>query len=95
MGVVGMIVERMANLADRVTERYLADVVFAPHLIEKEFAGYEFARGRGQTQQHFHRFGWQVLGPCSTGHESLQGLYEQISKVKPLQEIGLHGVASG
>ncbi|MDX1508004.1 MAG: hypothetical protein R3358_06975 [Woeseiaceae bacterium] len=48
--VVGVVVERVTDLADRVAQRFLAAETFAPDFAQQRIASHEFAGGLGKTQ---------------------------------------------
>jgi hypothetical protein len=76
-----------------VTECLLAAIPHAPHIVQQDVAGDEFARSGRKTQQYFHRFWRQVLGSCPSCHPPLQGFDEQIPEIETLQKVGIHGVS--
>jgi hypothetical protein len=82
--VVGAVAQRMANLADGVTQGLRAAVARSPALFEQFFARNQFAGGSRETQQHFHGFGRQVRGSCSSRDLTFQGFYEEFTKIEAL-----------
>ena len=79
-----MVVQRVADLADRVTQCFLAAMAGSPDLVDERLPGDQCARAGGKAKQYFHRFWRQMYLFRSTGHQSLNGVDEQISQIKSL-----------
>ena len=84
-----MVIQCLAQLADRMREGLTACVAVSPNVAEQFFMGHDIARPRGEVQQYFDGLWPHMSGLTSVGYQPFQRLDQYIAQVESLYQLGL------
>ena len=80
-----MVIQRVPQLTDRMTQRFIAAVAIAPDFVEQFLPGIQLTRPAGQMQQHFRCLGWQMPGGTLACHPPFERFDQHITQIKSVQ----------
>ena len=87
------VVQRPANLGNRLVQHFFIGLARAPYFPEQGFPGNERTRRVGKAKQHFHCFRRQHFGKPAPRHAALERLNEEVPQEESLQKFCFHMVA--
>ena len=77
-----MVVERMTDLADSVTQRLLRPAPLAPDRFQQVPASYQLTGRAGQAKQYLNRFWREMTGPGRAADLALERLNEKLAQIE-------------
>ena len=87
--IIGVIIERVTKLADRVREGFVTCVAISPDFRQQFFMRHHIARPRSEMQQHLDSFGPYVSGLTPVGNQPFERFDQYIAQVEALYQCGL------
>jgi hypothetical protein len=82
VGLIAMVVQRVANFAYGVVQSLGSPFARSPYGVQEFLPRYQFARLGGESEQDLHRLGRKMGGTCSANDLALTRVDKELTQVE-------------